>query len=101
MNWLSASCKIVEVVNEKSKRLVLVISFPCTKQCPLTSPLVIFGIRPLRQRPIVDLPLPEGPAKRIFSPLLIFKLIFLRVGSAWLLYLNEKSLNSIIGSVIN
>lgn len=45
-------------------------------------PVSILGIRSLIQRPMVDLPLPDGPAISIFSPGLISRLIFLSVGNA-------------------
>lgn len=75
------------------------IFLPLIKHSPVIVPVSILGIRPLMQRPIVDLPLPDGPAINIFSPRLIVKLMSCSVGNAWLSYLNEKFLKVIIGSV--
>ena len=79
---------MVEVVNDKSNKLVSVIFLPLIIHLPVISPESILGMSPFIQRPIVDLPLPDGPAINIFSPLLISKLMFFNVGSAWLSYLN-------------
>jgi hypothetical protein len=56
-----------------------------------------WGIIPLMQWISVDLPEPEGPRIRIFSPRATLRFISIRVGSVWALYLKEKFSNTRAG----
>ena len=82
MNCPSVSCMTVPTILDRPWIPMPRGSIPSTRYDPVIWPENIKGTSPFMQWASVDLPEPEGPMIRTFSPAFIFRFMCLSVGSA-------------------